>query len=361
MLVMSTVLTKTHPYKTVLGYESVVGEDGRPMHKSWGNAIEFNQGAERIGVDVMRWLYSKCLPTAVLLFGYKAADEIRRQFILILWNSYRFFVSLANANRWQPEPNTPKPSHVLDVWILSRLNHTIAEVTKSLDQYYSAPATLSLEKFVSDFSTWYIRRSRDRTTAQAFQTMYQCLLVLSKLLAPFIPYLSDYLYTHLTKKDSVHLASWPEVDKNMLQPQLETDMRQARVVVEKIHSLRKAANLKVRQPLKQATLSSASFGQPDLHQLILAETNLKALKFINTKGSLEVKLDTKLTPALIKEGQARDLVRQIQQARKAAGTDLNELIDLKLPDWPKEFEDYIKQKTLVKNITKAKTFKLVRL
>ena len=367
MLVMSTVLKKTNPYKTVLGYESVVGEDGRAMHKSWGNAIEFNQGAGKIGVDVMRWMYSQVLPTAILPFGYKKADEIRRLFILILWNSYRYFVTQTNSDHWKQSALSKKPVNVLDKWILSRLQFTIKDVTKSLDKYYAAPATQSLEQFVSDFSTWFIRRSRDRMGVnaknskdknQAYQTMYHCLVTLSKLLAPFTPFLADYIYTNLTSKESVHLMEWPEVNQSLVHKDLEDNMKKARLVVEKIHSLRKEKELKVRQPLASVTISGQSFGKPNLHQIILDETNIKALKFTNTGEELEIKLDTKLTKDLKEEGEARELIRNIQKLRRKAGVKLDQKITLTTPSYPEKFESYIKQRTLVIDIKKGKTLKI---
>ncbi len=368
MLVMSTVLKKTHPYETVLGYESVVGEDGRPMHKSWGNAIEFNQGAKRIGVDVMRWMYSKVLPTAVLPFGYKRADEIRRLFVLIFWNSYRYFVTQANSDNWKPSKNNKLDnSHILDKWILSRLQQTIKEVTHSLDKYYTAPATQSLEQFVSDFSTWYIRRSRDRmgvnakntkNKAQAYQTMHHCLVTLTKLMAPFTPFLTDHIYTNLTNQESVHLTEWPKVNESLIHPLLEENMKKTREIVEKIHAIRKEKGLKVRQPLARVTISGKSFGKPNLHQIILDETNIKELKFENKGEDLTVKLDTKLTQKLIKEGEARELVRKIQNLRKKAGVALTQKILVHAPSWPEEFTEYIKQKTLASSITKSNILKI---
>jgi len=371
MLVMSTVLKKTHPYKTVLGYESVVGEDGRPMHKSWGNAIEFNQGAKRIGVDVMRWMYSQVLPTALLPFGYKKADEIRRLFILILWNSYRYFITQSNSDDFRPKKTTKlNPSNVLDKWILSRLQETIKQTTQSLDQYLTAPATQGLEKFVSDFSTWYIRRSRDRVGVnapnnqdkqKAYQTMHHCLVVLSQLLAPFTPYLADYIYTSLTKEESVHLTDWPKVDKSLAQPVLQKNMKKVREIVEKTHAIRKDKGIKVRQPLAKLTIFEKSFGKADLHQVILDETNIKKLEFSKAKSQekeLQISLDTKLTDSLKKEGQARDLIRQIQNLRKKAGVKLDQKITLTAPSYPKEFEQYIKKKTLV---TKIKLGKILAL
>lgn len=353
MLVMATVLQKTNPFKTVLGYESVVGEDGRPMHKSWGNAIEFNQGAQKIGVDVMRWMYAKVLPTAVLPFGYKAGAEIKRQFFLMLWNSYRFFTTNANVDNWQKK-TTP---NILDKWILSRLQNTILAVTTSLDKYYSAPAGEALEKFVSDFSTWYIRRSRNRP--KSLPVMHHCLVILSQLLAPFIPYLSDYIFRQLTKETSVHLSNWPKSNPALINQSLEKNMAKTRELVEKIHSQRQALNLKVRQPLASVTVKAGQLNF-QLADLILAETNIKKIKF-DENIKEEIILDIKLTPALKAEGLARDLIREIQEARKQAKTDLNELINLELPHWPREFEAEIMKKTFVKKLIKGPQLKVIRL
>lgn len=353
MLVMATVLQKTNPFKTVLGYESVVGEDGRPMHKSWGNAIEFNQGAQKIGVDVMRWMYAKVLPTAVLPFGYKAGAEIKRQFFLMLWNSYRFFTTNARADNWQKK-TTP---NILDKWILSRLHNTILAVTTSLDKYYSAPASEALEKFVSDFSTWYIRRSRNQP--ESLPVMQHCLVILSQLLAPFIPYLSDYIFRQLTKETSVHLSNWPKSNPALINQSLEKNMAKVRELVEKIHSQRQALNLKVRQPLAAVTIKAGQLNS-QLADLILAETNIKKIKF-DENITKEIILDTRLTKALKAEGLARDLIREIQEARKQAKTDLNELINLELPHWPREFEAEIMKKTYVKKLSIGPQLKVIRL
>lgn len=365
MLVMATVLKTARPYKTVLGYESVVGEDGRAMHKSWGNAIEFNEGAQKIGADVMRWLYSRCLPTAVLSFGYSPAGEVRRQFVLILWNSYRFFVSLARADAWRPRLD-PRSSHVLDKWIISRLQQTIKTVTESLDKYLSAPATTAVEEFVSDFSTWYIRRSRDRK-AEAYPTMYRVLVTLARVLAPFMPFLADAIYTNLTGEESVHLTAWPKAEAKLINSQLEKNMAEVRLLVEAIHRARKEAGIKVRQPLSKATVSLTSLSRP-LRQLVLEETNLKTLVFKPRVGEISVRLDTRISPQLKAEGEAREIVRMIQAGRKQAATGLNELVDVELPAppaggpaWPKDYTAYIKKQALVKDLRAGASFKLIRL
>lgn len=352
LLVMATVLKKQPPFKTVLGYESVVGEDGRPMHKSWGNAVEFNEGAGKIGVDVMRWLYCKALPTAVLPFGYTPAGEIRRRFILILWNCYRFFVTQV-----QTRPTVSPGRHVLDRWIISRLQQTIIGVTNSLDKYLSAPATEALEAFVSDFSTWYLRRSRDRK--EAYPTMFRVLVTLSQLLAPFIPYLADTIYTNLTGRDSVHLADWPKAETKLIDRPLEKKMALVREVVEAVHRARKEAGIKVRQPLAGARVSVKPL-ERELEQLILEETNLKSLDYQPETGEIKVVLNTKITLVLKAEGDAREIIRQIQTARKAAGTALNEKVIVVLPDWPVEWAAAIKQQALVKELIHGKAFRLMR-
>ncbi|MCX6724887.1 MAG: class I tRNA ligase family protein, partial [Candidatus Shapirobacteria bacterium] len=135
LIAMSTVLENTNSFKTVLGHGMVLGEDGQAMHKSMGNAIEFNEGADKIGVDVMRWMFLAHNPADNLLFGYKTADEVRRRFHLLLWNIYNFFVSYANLEKWQPiKADKNKVVNILDRWIISRLNQLIKEVTKFLEE-----------------------------------------------------------------------------------------------------------------------------------------------------------------------------------------------------------------------------------
>ncbi len=370
LIAMSTVLEDSQPFETVLGYGSLLAEDGRPMHKSWGNAIEFNEAASQIGVDIMRWLYVRQNPVNNLLFGVKSAAEIKRQFHLLLWNSYRFFVNNAHADHWQPKnENLPELTHVLDKWIISRLASTQTLVETSLNNFDAFHAALAIEGFVSDLSTWYIRRSRDRvgpaTTDQkdkncAYQTMYFLFVNLSRMLAPFMPFLSDRLYTNLTSQESVHLSDWPTIDKSLIHPELEQHMDRARSIVEKIHAQRKLASLKLRQPLNEVTVSGPTFGKPNLQAIILEETNIKKLKFGPSNKDIVVKLDTKITPELKAEGEVRDLIRLIQQARKDAGTTINQWVSLELPAWPNAFTSEIKQKTLVRELIVGPELKIIK-
>ena len=200
MIAMSTVLEKKACFRTVLGFASMLGADGRPMHKSWGNAIEFNEGANTIGADVMRWMFAKHNPEHNLLFGYRLADDTRRTFHLLLWNVYNFFVTYANIDGWKRSQDPHKSKNVLDVWILSKLNQLIETVSQSLDRYDAYTASHAIEDFLNDVSTWYVRRSRDRVGPSAedsedknycYACLWEVIVSLCQILAPFTPFLAE--------------------------------------------------------------------------------------------------------------------------------------------------------------------------
>ncbi len=382
LIAMSTALKNTNPFKSILGFASVLGEDGRAMHKSWGNAIEFNEGADKIGVDVMRWMYVTQNPEQNLLFGYKNADGTRRKFHLILWNIYNFFTTYATVDKWKPKKKKIRSKNVLDQWILLRLNQTIAEVTNSLENYLVDNASLSIEKFVSDLSLWYIRRSRSRVGPSAenksdkndfYETTYYVLTTLSKLLAPFNPYISDLIYTNLTSELSVHLSDWPK--EGTVDQKIEKQIKLARKIVEVGHSLRKEQGIIARQSLGFAWHSEPKekITDVDILHLILQELNIEKWinednfkKFAHKNGVVSkeidgfvVWIDKTITPELKAKGEVRDLVRKIQEERKKLGTKLDEKVLVTLPDWPKEFEKEIKRKALVASIAKG-DFKVSR-
>jgi isoleucyl-tRNA synthetase len=352
LIAMSTVLENKNPMNTVLGYGTLLAEDGRPMHKSWGNSIEFNEGADKIGADVMRWMYFRQNPSDNMLFGYKLADEVRRQFHLKIWNVYNYFVTYANLNNWVPKGESPVAKNELDKWIMLRLTETLNLVAASLDNYNPQPAAMSVESFVDDLSNWYIRRSRGRADNEFFQTTYFVLVNLSLVIAPVSPFVSDWIYTNLTKRESVHLASWPELEKSGSGLKLISQMQFVREAVEKALAIRKETVIAVRQPLAKAQIHGLKELSQDLLELFKDEVNVKNVEL---KGGTEIKveLDTNLTEELKSEGSARELVRQIQDERKKIGTDLNQKIDVRLPSWPKEYEKYIKSKALVINLSEG--------
>jgi len=370
LIAMSTALKKINPFRTVLGFASVRDERGEEMHKSKGNAIEFNQAAKEIGSDVMRWLYVTQNPEVNLNFGFGPANEVKRKFYLILWNSYKFFVDYALQAGWNPK-NEKKELTLLDRWILAKLNRVILTVNKGLEAYDGATASRAIEDFVvSDFSTWYIRRSRERVGPlaseeernSAFSVMFEVLVKISKLLAPFIPFISEEIFKNLTGQESVHLADYPTASTKLSDRELIDQMSEVKRLVELGHAKRKEAMIKVRQPLAEFMVKNARFviEDEDLLSLIKDELNVKKVKFEKGKGEIAVSLDTALTQELKDEGEARDIVRMIQQERKKLGTSLNEKVNVVLNSWPLAFEDYIKKKAAVNSLAKGEVFSVNR-
>jgi len=368
LIAMSTVLEERRPFKTVLGFATLLAENGRPMHKSLGNAIEFNEGADKIGVDVMRWMYLRQDPKDNLLFGYKVADETRRRFHLKLWNVYNFFVTYANIDGWRPNGQSPVdgPSPALDRWIYSRLNQTIKAVTEYLGKYNAYDASATIEEFVNDLSNWYIRRSRERVGPAAesekdkerfYRTCYKVLVHLTKVLAPFTPYFSEVIYQNLTKQNSVHLTDWPKSGK--VDIHLTSQMAVLRGMVEKAHAARKEEKLPVRQPLWSIKVGSVDKKPPvELLSLAKGELNIRNINWREDK-ELSVRLDTRLTPELREEARARELIRKIQDERKSMGINLTQRIRVTSPWLPKSKEviQKVARKTLAKKLEKGK-FKL---
>lgn len=349
LIAMSTVLEDTFPFQRVLGYATLLDENGNAMHKSTGNSIEFNEGADKIGVDVMRWMYARQNPADNLLFGYNRAKEVRRAFYLPLWNSYKYYTSYHKIDSIEPIKSfdVSQANHILDIWILTYLSQLVSQVHDSLVQYDSRKASEAIEQFVNDLSTWYIRRSRSRTGTSSsdtqdkkefYSTLYFVLTTLTTILSPFLPFLTEEIFTSLTAKRSVHLESWPKLPSPKDLTILD-DMNLVRAIVEVGHRARKEQQCKLRQPL-----ASVSIFQPKTHQfidksklrrytdLIRDELNVKNVTFSNsTSNEISVEYDLTLTPQLKQEGELRELIRKIQSERKAIGVLVGEKINLTIP------------------------------
>ncbi|MBA2718740.1 MAG: class I tRNA ligase family protein [Chloroflexi bacterium] len=323
MLAMSTVLRREPPFKTIFGYALVFGEDGRPMHKSWGNAIDFDEAADRMGVDVMRWMFAKARPEDNILFGWHAADEARRE-LLVLWNVYAFFTTYARLAEWTPErgiddavaavPEWP----VLDRWILSRSAGLAADVGARLADYDAVGATRAIGTFIDDLSTWYLRRSRDRMRAgadatergAAFATLHAALATLVETMAPILPFLTETMYQNLIVSvipvlpDSVHLAPWPaDSMARFRDAALETAMATVRQAVELARVLRSQAGIRTRQPLARLWLALPGGELPDraaLLDLIRDEVNVRDVILIGDESDL---VERRVKPLLPKIGK----------------------------------------------------------
>ena len=304
MLAQSTALVNEPPYKTVLGFALLRDEHGKEMHKSAGNAIWFDDAADKMGSDVMRWLYCSHNPTVNLNFGYHIGDEVRRRFILPLWNSYAFFANYAALDGFDPtDPANAVPLEertLLDRWILSRLQGVVDDVRACLDDFDAQGATRVLERFVVDeLSNWYIRRNRrrfwkteaDRDKAAAYQTLREALVTLTMLLAPFLPFTSEEMYDNLVRSVnpeatvSVHLLDYPLADTTKVDAALDRDMAALLAAVNLGRSARNKASVKVRQPLPAALVWARD---PETYAAIermqdqlLDELNVKALGHID--------------------------------------------------------------------------------
>lgn len=369
MIAMSTVLEKKNPFKTVLGFASMLGEDGRPMHKSWGNSIEFNEGADKIGVDVMRWMFVTHNPENNLLFGYKKADETRRRFHLMLWNVYNFFLTYREVDDWKPSKKELDLTNTLDKWIVSRYNNALQIVTKSLEDYEIQKATAEIEEFVNDLSLWFIRRSRDRIGPSSeneidkdncYETLYFILVNLSKMLAPFTPFLSEEMYKNLTDEESVHLADWPIPNEKLIDKTLEEQMVFARSLVESAHGLRKQAEVKVRIPIKEMTYNGPKEILSEILEVVKQEINVYNLNFDKKEDVYKVFAKTSDENLDLQFGLARDIIRKVQEERKNLGTKPNEKVKITIPFWPKEHEEYIRRKALATNIIEGEKFSVVK-
>jgi len=377
LIAESAVLENTTQFKTVLGFGTLLGEDGRPMHKSWGNSIEFNEGADKIGVDVMRWMFSRQNPSDNMLFGYKKADEVRRQFYLMFWNVYKFFVEYSNLDKYKIKWGF-ESKNILDKWILSRFTNLVLLVEEKLKDYNAKDAALETEKFVSDLSTWYIRRSRDKVWVNSddkadkqgfYQTLHYVLVNLSIILSPFMPFIAEEMFTNLSAEKSVHLTDWPKVDKSYIDVSLEQHMNQVRQIVEAGHAIRKSEGIKVRIPLAKLEIVvdfDAAKIPDEIWDIVLKELNVKNIvvnKKIKPGTVLHLvkypKVEVKVTEEQLRiEGELRDLLRRIQGQRKMLGIKPADKIKLTVPKQFLKDKEILMRKVLAKKVIFGKELKV---
>ncbi|MDQ2652426.1 MAG: class I tRNA ligase family protein, partial [Chloroflexota bacterium] len=303
VIAQSTALTFDSPepaFRNVFSYALMRDEKGEEMHKSKGNAIWFDDAAEEFGVDVMRWLFARANPDTNVNFGPHITDEVRRQFILPLWNSYAFFATYAEIDQFDPmDPAVQIPlaeRSLLDRWIISQLHLLIAEVRAALDGYDPDRAAKAIERFtVEELSNWYIRRNRrrfwksesDSDKAAAYVTLHEVLTTLARVLAPFTPFLSEIMYQNLVRSgnpsapESVHLTDFPVSDSSRIDLALSQDMDAVLEVVGAGHAARQEAAVKVRQPLPALLVyardPSVIGSVLKLQEQVLDELNIKAV------------------------------------------------------------------------------------
>ncbi|MFM8971203.1 MAG: class I tRNA ligase family protein, partial [Actinomycetota bacterium] len=258
LLAINTMAFGRSPYRNVVCLALVVDKDGQKMSKSRGNVIDPFSVLDTRGADALRWnMCSAGSPWTPKRVFVEGIDETTNRFLLTLWNTFSFFVTYANLDGWEPTGAAPTRTHVLDRWVRSRLHHTIGEVTDALDGFDALRGAQALDRFVDDLSNWYVRRSRPRfwkdSDPAAHATLFECLDTLTRLLAPYTPFVADAMHQALCGTDeSVHLTDWPVADPAALEPALEAEMAAARAVVSLGLAARNDARIKVRQPLRRA-------------------------------------------------------------------------------------------------------------
>jgi isoleucyl-tRNA synthetase len=299
MLFMSVVLEGKAPYEKAMTYESVVDEKGHEMHKSSGNAIWFDDGVEKMGADVMRWMYLADSPTKNLRFGANRGEEVRRK-LLSLWNVYAFFVTYANIDKVDKatlNTETFKPTDLLDTWILALLQQTIEDVNAALDNFEAARAIRGIDHLIEALSNWYVRRSRRRfwksgndnnDKQDAYITLYIVLKTITQFLAPALPFISEAIWQNLrTESDpqSVHHNDFPAPTKAFQDKKLAEFMNHILRIANLGRSARSIANIKLRQPLGTMMVKA---NIPHLHKeseqklvaLLKDELNVKHIEFV---------------------------------------------------------------------------------
>ena len=426
---ISTLLFEDVSFRNCVCLGLILDGEGRKMSKSKGNIVDPWEVLDAHGADAFRWyLYTASPPGQERRFSADLVGEVVRSFTLTLWNTYSFFVTYANLDGWQPGTagDVPTPEYnELDRWALSALHALVRDVTEAYENYDVTGATRPIEQFVSDLSNWYVRRSRrrfwksgeDADKQAAYATLYECLVTLSKLLAPSMPFIADALYRNLVVKldptaaESVHVSDWPEQMPASIDDRLNAEMRTVQKLASLGHGARQRAGQKVRQPLAVAAFWLGSAADDDVLEkygdLLADELNVKEVRLLDSaseaadyalhplprqlgqkhgskfpsvraalaemdatlaarellngrsisvavngdtvevlpdevevrltahagfavaeEGGLIAALVTDLTPELVREGLAREIVRRIQELRKSSGFDISDRINV---------------------------------
>jgi isoleucyl-tRNA synthetase len=347
--VLATALFNKPAFKDVVVTGLVMAEDGKKMSKKLKNYPDPWEIMTEVGSDALRFylLSSPVVRAEQLNFSRKDCETLQRALLGTLWNVRAFYLTYAEGMK--VEMTRPRSTHILDRWIFARLMEVERDMTNAMDRSDLVEATRLLRPFVEDLSTWWLRRSRERMKGadaydrlDALRTLKELLLETSLLMAPFMPFFSEKLYQDLGgAKMSVHLDRWPKADERLIDPQLLADMKWARDVVTRGLEARVAAALPVRQALAKLDIlfrdnaeAMRLSARQDLLRLIRDELNVEAVGLESSASGIPesdlwaVRLDTVLTPELKKKGMARELVRHVMNARKAAGLAPQDRIDL---------------------------------
>jgi isoleucyl-tRNA synthetase len=448
---LSILLFDCPCFKNVICLGHILDAQGEKMSKAKGNVIKPEELLAKQGADALRWSLLTSSPAGnVKRFSPDQVTEVKRRFLLTLWNVYSFFVTYANIDRCDPtSTEISQYESQLDRWITSELNKLILEVTTAMDNYNPTEAGRRIESFVEELSNWYVRRSRrrfwksenDADKLAAYITLYQCLTTTAKLLAPLTPFLAEELYQNLVRSvddsaaESVHLTDFPTADNSRIDEQLSAGVETVMKVCSLGRAARSNAGIKVRQPVKKVLVkvrtNAEREGLKRLTAQVLDELNVKKVEFIEdekevvnfdvklnlpilgpkygkevqriadalgnadaavvaadiqagieinlagyhlspddllvvthdkpdyttaTSGGCTVAIATQISPQLIDEGIAREMVHRLQTIRRNAGFDIADYIvtyyqgDETIQRVMTGFADYIKQETLSRQL-----------
>lgn len=331
-------------FRNVICLGHIMDAEGKKMSKSKGNVIDPFQMFDEYGADPLRWmLFSLNQPGLPKRFDLKGMRDVQNRVFRMLWNSYSFFVQYAEIDQWQSTVNKMQSTNLLDRWILSELQLLVKSVDESLTKYDVYSPTQKIESFIDHLSNWYIRRNRrrfwkpvrtmelggsedDNDKNDAYQTLYTLLVTLAKVIAPFTPFLAEEMYRNLTDKESVHLADWPTVDESLIDEKLNEEMATLRSIIRQGLELRAEVKIKVRQPLSESRIKNQELNK-EMHEILKEELNVKSV-IIDEMIEKDIVLNTEITPELKLEGEAREIIRAIQEGRKKAGFEVADRIVL---------------------------------
>ena len=293
LIVISVFVTGKSPYKNVLVNDLILDKFGQKMHKSKGNSVSPFNCIETYGADPTRWYMLSASPVwTPLKFDEEGIKEVQSKFFNTLKNTYTFFQMYANTDKVDPRKFRVEYNDLEDIdkWLLSKYNKLVKEVTNSMDVYDPNKAVKLVSNFVNeDLSNWYIRRNRrrfwgsklDNSKKAVYQTTYDVLTGICKLIAPMVPFTSEEIYTNLTGEESVHLQDYPKYDKKMVNEKIETKMDLVRDLISLGRNAREEAKIKVRQPIKEVVLDyKVKNTIKDLEDLIYEELNVKNIKYV---------------------------------------------------------------------------------
>ncbi|MEI7621137.1 MAG: isoleucine--tRNA ligase [Candidatus Moraniibacteriota bacterium] len=383
---IATAIKDKNAFNNVIVNGIVLAQDGKKMSKRLKNYPDPTYLFDKYGADALRFYLMSSPVVAADNLNFKESDvaDLVRGMFRMLWNSYSFFVLYASIDGFDPKKEQTKSDNLLDGWILSELHILIKEVNENMEKYDLARTARLFPKFIDKLSNWYIRRSRkrfwksedDNDKKSAYQTLHTVLVELSKLMAPLAPFMAEEIYKNLTGELSVHLAEFPLTDESLIDEKLNEKMEKVRDIISLGLQLRSQAKIKVRQPLSkiQVLVQTIEEGQSlgdEFDNMIEEELNIKEVEMIYqnpdcvieggksekwVKGEikgLSFFLDIEITPELKLEGQAREVVRFVQEMRKEAGYEVENRIVVQFEGGEEifaKFSELIARETLADSI-----------